>query len=329
MATTPNCFILHGEDGLRQGKQVQRFRQRMGEAETASLNIHEFDTETGNVAEILAAATSLPFLAKRRLVIVHGWLQKLMRSGFKKEREQLLAALPHLPPYTRLVFVEKGDLPKKNPFLLFAQKSDTAHIQHYPIAKDIVAWLRRQALNEYGTEIEPQAARALASVVGKDLRRADSELCKLFSYTDGKRAINESDVEKLTPYVTPANILHLVDAIASGQGQSALRQLRELLVAKERDAFMLLGMIIRQFRLLLLAKERLAMGSEDLARELSLHPFVVQKLRQQVQRFSLAQLKSIHRHLHERDFAIKTGVLASELALELLVGELTLFGKAD
>lgn len=325
MATAPTAYILHGGDFLRQKKQLDRFRAQMGPEETATLNIHEFDGETSSVSEILAAATAVPFLAERRLVIVRGLLNHLVREGRnKKASEQLLTALPNLPSFTRLVFVEDDDLKPTHPILRFARESQTAHIQHNSSPKNLSNWLRRRARSEYGTELEPRAAHALATVVGDDIRRAENELFKLANYTHQERRITEADIALLTPYVAPVNLFHMVDALASGNSQTAMRRLQDLLTAKERDPIMLFGMIIRQFRLLLLAKEHMESSkTTDMAKDLRVHPFVAQKLREQARRFSSQQLETIYRHLHERDIAVKTGELGATLVLQMLVSELS------
>ena len=325
MAPVPTVYILHGGDFLRQKQQLERFRSQMGSEETASLNIHEFDGETCSVSEILAAATVVPFLSERRLVIVRGLLHQLTQRGRNnKSIDLLLDALPNLPAFTRLVFVENEELKPSHPVLKFARDSDTAHIQHNPVAKNMTNWIQRRARSEYSTVIEPRAAQALATVVEGDIHRADNELFKLASYTHQERQITESDVSQHTPYVAPVNIFQMVDALAAGNQSIAMRQLQDLLATKERDPSMLFGMIIRQFRLLLLAKEHLTTNhSSDLARALRIHPFVAQKLREQVQRFTLAQLEAIYHHLHERDIAVKTGELGATLALQMLVAELS------
>ena len=324
MAKAPTVYIIHGGDDLRQQKQLERFHKQMGPEETASLNIHELDGETISVGEILAAATVVPFLSERRLVIVRGLLGRLSSRGpMKAATDQLLAALPDLPTFTRLVFVENGDLKETNPILHYANENETVHVQHNRVAKDLSRWLQNRARSVYETEIEPAAAHALASVVGEDIRRADNELFKLVSHTNGERPINESDVALLTPYVPPANIFHMVDALAAGNGREAMKQLQDLLAEKERDPVMLYGMIIRQYRLLLLAKEHLESNTgQDMAKALRVHPFVAQKLRGQARRYTIRQLETIYHHLHERDVAIKTGEIGGSLALEMLVAEL-------
>ena len=55
----------------------------------------------------------------------------------------MLTALPNLPSFTRLVFVEDGELKATHPIIRFAQASETAHIQHNPVARDLSGWLAK------------------------------------------------------------------------------------------------------------------------------------------------------------------------------------------
>ncbi|MCY3835306.1 MAG: DNA polymerase III subunit delta [Anaerolineaceae bacterium] len=325
MDPAPSAYILHGGDALRQKSQLAKFRAQMGSEETASLNIHEFDGETSSVNEILAAATAVPFLSERRLVIVRGLLQALVKPGAnQKILGQLLTALPELPAFTRLVFVENETLKATHPVLKFAQASASALVIENRVTDRMPQWLQHRAQREYGAEIELTAAQALASVVDGDIHRADNELFKLASYTNQRRPISLADVTLHTPYIAPTNIFHLVDALAAGHQREAMRQLQDLLAADERDPVMVLGMIIRQFRLLLLTKEHLErQDASDLAKAIQVHPFVARKLREQVRRFTMDQLESIHHHLHERDIAIKRGDLSASLVLQMLIAELS------
>lgn len=325
MDAVPTTYILHGGDFLRQKKQLARFRAQMGSEDTASLNIQEFDGETSSINEILAAATAVPFLSERRLVIVRDLLQHLAKAGTgKKDLERLLAALPNLPAFSRLVLVEKEELKATHPVLKFAHESESALVIENRVSKRMPQWIQQRAQREYGAEIEHRAAQALATVIDGDIHRADNELFKLASYTEQNRPISLADVTLHTPYIAPTNIFHLVDALAAGHQRKAMRQLQDLLAADERDPVMIMGMIIRQFRLLLLAKEHMAsQDTTDLAEAVKVHPFVARKLREQLRRFTLEQLQSIYQHLHERDIAIKKGDLSATLVLQMLIAELS------
>ena len=75
-----------------------------------------------------------------------------------------------------------------------------------------------------------------------------------------------------------------------GTGKEALRLLHILL--EEGEVLQIFGMVTRQFRLLIQAREILdSGGSEDGVRsQLSLHPWVAQKVTEQAKQFSLSAL---------------------------------------
>ena len=84
-------------------------------------------------------------------------------------------------------------------------------------------------------------------------------------------------------------------------------------------------MFMRQFRLLIQVKELADEGKRPpaISQELKLHSFVVGKLYQQCQGFSMAQLEQIYRHLLSIDVDVKTGKNDMTTALNLLVASLT------
>lgn len=323
---TPTFYIFHGDDDLRIEEEVGKMLAKFGDDANAGLNTAEFDGTSAPVMEILGAAMAYPFLADKRLVIVKDLLSHITRKGAgetgKKAVQTLLDQLPTLPEWARVVFVERTKLADSNKILKLAQDgSGNGFEKAYMVPKDSTAWILKRA-KDYGTEIEPAAAAALASVVATDLRRADNELIKLISYVNGERPITDADVALLTPYVAEASLFEMVDALAEGRANRAAALARRLLDQQE-DIFALFGMIIRQFRLLLLTKEHLVSGGSrdrnEIARVIGAHPFAAEKMSQQSRRFTLQQLEQIYFSLHDYDVKMKTGRIEPELALDLLI----------
>ncbi len=327
-AQAPKTFyILHGDDDFSLEQEVSALRAKMGD-DNGDLNTSEFDGAATSVAEILAAACSYPFLSDKRLVIVKDMISWITRKGAgetgKKAVEQLTTALPTLPDWTRLVFVERQTFTDSNKLVKLARELDNGYEKAFSAPKDSTGWILRRAKDAYAADIQPQAAAALASVIGNDLRRADNELIKLISYVDGARPITEADVSLLTPYIAEAEIFKMVDALAEGRGGEALKMLHRLLMEKDNDPFKIYGMIIRQFRLLLTAKEFLVGGGYPTAmsEELHMNPYVAKKMAQQARAFSLPQLEQVYRALLDNDIRMKTGRIEPRLALDLLVAGL-------
>src|SRR5579859_2136531 len=325
--SAPTFYVLHGEDEYSRKAEVKNMRARMGDPATAELNTAIFDGKTAVVADVLAAASAMPFLSDKRLIIVDGLLSWLARKGATKsakaDLETLLAALPGLPDSARLVFVEPETLSDSHPVLKLVKQEPRGFAKAFNPPGNPSNWIIKQ-VESYGGKIEPHAAAALAAVVGSDLRAADSECQKLTIYTGGTRAITEADVALLTSYVAEAVIWNMVDALGKRDGKTASILLQRLL--KDQEPLSLLPMIYRQFRLLIQAREALDAGGDK--RDLLKLPdfrsdFVAQKAIEQARNFTMEQLEDIYRYLLDTDHGIKTGRVSDALALDLLVAGLS------
>ena len=327
--SAPTFYIFHGDDIISRDEALATMRAALGD--NGDLNRSEFDGAQSSVPEVVSAVKVLPFLADKRLVIARGLISHITRRGAgavgKSASDRLLAELPELPVYARLALVENETLRQSNRVLKAAAKMPNGYIRNFSKPKDLTGWLRQRAQNEYGQEITPPAAAAIASIVNQDLLRAESELHKLVCYVDGERPIDESDVAALCPYVPEADIFKLVDALAEGQGKRALELAHQSLHDDPRDpGFRLFAMFVRQFRLLLMARDHLdgggGAGREALASALGVHPYVAGKLATQARRFDISQLDAILKRLQRYDQDMKTGRIAPRLALDLLVASL-------
>ncbi len=319
-------LLLHGEDDYNieqaMGETVREFRAQPN----AEYNLSEFEGAAASISEVIGAASALPFLASSRLVLVRGLLAHLARKGggetARRAQEQLVEALPGLPDSTLLLLVERGKLPDSNRVL---KAVPAQSVRVFAPPSDSTEWIVRQA-KARGGQIDREAARALALATMNDLRLASNELDKLLAYTEGQRPITEADIALLTPYVAEARVFDMTDALGQGRGAAAARLAHQLL-GQDQDVFQLFAMVNRQFRLLLLAREHLDGGGSrersTLAQVLGVPPFLADKLAVQSRAFSLRQLEGIYRALHDADVKIKTGRIAPELALDLLIASLS------
>jgi DNA polymerase-3 subunit delta len=331
---TPVFYVFHGEDEFSISETLDDFKGRLGPPDMVELNTTVLDARSLTLAELRHACDAVPFLADKRLVIVHGLLTRLAdraEEGLSKAKKRYLAALadylPALPETTRLVFVEPEKLPARHPILKLAQREAAGYVKRFdpPRPKHLPRWIAER-VHRYGGEIEPYAARSLGDVAGHNLRLLDQELAKLVTYTKAERSITAADVNTLVPYVQEAIIFDLVDALGRRDGAVAARTLHRLLEEGDEKYFPLriLAMIARQFRLLIQITELQSLGAtqSDIIKTLKLHPFPAGKLRSQATHFTAAQLETVYRHILDTDVAIKSGEMDADLALDLLVAGL-------
>ena len=342
-------YLLHGSDELLRSERLAAIRAALGEPELAELSTSWLDGRKTPVAEVCYHCDVVPFLTPRRLVIVSGLLAQLKRrqqAGKKKgeesvedeaakgssranaDRDALLSYLATMPDSTDLVLVEAEAVPRnERPYKELARLAEAGRAEivlcEAPEERDLPEWVARWA-KQKGGAIERDAAFDLATSIGRNLRLLDSELGKLITYRAGSGSIRREDVRLLTPYTQDANIFDMVDAIGQQDGPKAVRLLSEL----QRDGaapLYLLSMIVRQFRILVQVSDQmsLGLGKEEIAKVIGLHPFPTQKAMQQCRHWRTADLDAAYDKLLETDLAIKTGKLPDDLAVELLVVELS------
>ena len=328
-------YIFHGEDEFGRSERLAHLRSQMagGDEAMADLNTTILDGNKLTMAELRHVCDTIPFMAERRLVIVRGLLNRLVPKnrgrGKKSSQEstfldELETYLPMLPPTTRLFFIEDEALQNFHPILKVAQREETGYVQVFERPKDyeLPGWIQ-QKTRAQGGEIDQDAIALLAALVGSDLRLLDSEIEKLLLYADG-RPVTADDVRSLVTRAREASIFDLVDHVGQRKADRALRLLHAL-IDDGAEPLYILAMLARQIRILIQVKELAAQGlaQGDITSELKLHRYVVQKALGQAQNFSLAQLEAAHQHLVEADWQIKTGRSDDELALDILVVDLT------
>ncbi len=333
MATrpTPRYYILHGEDELARSETLDKLKARLGDSELATLNTTVFNGTKITLAELKNTCNTVPFLTRRRLIVVEGLLTRLTKppKGQKKKSEwqkeflnALTEYLPHLPETTRLVFVEPGQLPRNHPILRQAEQDEFGYVRAFEPPKDLVKWVRRRATSK-GGKFSPQAAVALVEAVSANQRLLDQEIEKLLAYTNMARPVTSQDVSLLVPYAQEAVIFDAVDALGQRDGAKATTLIHNLLEHGNEPLY-LFAMIVRQFRLLIQIKELSDQGLNPpaIAKAIKLHPFPTRKLYVQARNFSLQQLERVHSHLLDIDVQIKTGQIDSIVALDLLIAGL-------
>lgn len=320
----PSVYLFYGDHDFAVEQALNSLKANFADAASAELNLERFDGANLVFGRLVEVATSAPFLAERRLVIIHQADQLTRR---KDDRQQFLEFLPGLPPTTALVLVEQVDLSRRRALGRYQQRShlyrwandhpDLAYVQKFsrPYGSAFVKWLRDRSV-ELGGEIAPPAAQLLAEFVADDPHLAAQELTKLLDYVDRARPIEAEDVRRLTPLYGQSDVFAMVDAVGQRDGSQALAHLHRLLAQEDpRYAF---AMIVRQFRLLLQARESLDLGLNP-EQTMDVPNFVARKAAAQARTFPLPQLEALHHQLLQLDLDSKLGRADLATAMDQLI----------
>jgi DNA polymerase-3 subunit delta len=182
--------IIHGEEEFARTEEITRLKAEFTQAGLGDLNSTTLDGHRLTILPLREACETMPFLANRRLVLVNCLLQRF-DPAVKSENEEsdteissidptftkeLIAFLPHVPPFTHLVFCETKLLQARNPVLRYVTADKAAVIKQCdkPGNDTLAGWINRQAKSK-NLSIAGDAARLLANQVGNNLRQLDTE----------------------------------------------------------------------------------------------------------------------------------------------------------
>jgi DNA polymerase-3 subunit delta len=336
MLAAAMLYVLYGRDDFSLREELARIKGELDSDGMLSTNTDVLDGREVSPEQLMVICDTMPFLSAHRLVVVEGLLKRFdrperPRRGARAARGESSEALERwrgladyaqrMPDTTTLILVDE-EVSAGN--ALLKALSSAGQVREFrPLRPGVVLqWILGRAQSQ-GSDISPPAARLLADLVGNNLWLLASELEKLAAYAQGRR-IEGADVRALVSEAHDISIFAMVDAIVERRAAVALRLLRQLTTAGV-DGGRLLAMVVRQYRLIIQAREMMTAGlpTQEIGQRLGVtSEFVLQRILDQAQRYSLSRLKAAYRRLLEADVGVKRGHYDEGLALELLVHDL-------
>jgi DNA polymerase-3 subunit delta len=250
------AYLIHGDDHGRIGERRSRLRA-MSEAESGSAGVEVFEGDASSPAAVAGALSTMTFALGRRFVIADG-----VERWKDSEMGPVLTALAGIDREALTVaFFAREEGRYKVPAGLEKAVLAVGGVVGAEMnvkARDLPRWLVDRAA-ELGVEIDPQGARALASLVGDRQQRLLRELEKLaLEHGPGARLGTEEVLESCAGSAE-RKIWTLGDALVAGDRKAATRALLELRQQGERVQGLVYGMT-RRLRDGLAIAEALAAG---------------------------------------------------------------------
>lgn len=309
-------YFIYGEETWQLRELVRAFRELLA-PEVRDFNLQVADGKNTSWEQVINSASTIPFLAERRVVVVEN-LQGLLTGEGGQGEELFLRYLENPNPLTTLVLVQEGQPDKRRKVVKALEKTAQVVQCNQPKGNELLEFIRQQAF-QLGLKLEEEAVRELALLTGTNLPLLAQELRKLALYA-GDETLGKAQVQELVAPGVEASVFQLVDAVAEGRFSAALPLLKDLLFQGE-PSVRILFMLVRQFRLLwqtaLLAGD--GFGEKQIAARINAPAFAIPKLQRQSRRFSSEELCRIWDILLEADLALKTSRQDPQQLLELTI----------
>ena len=304
-------YLLCGsEDYLR-----NQYRDRLKDAllnEGDEMNLSRFEGKDIDQPRLVDLAETMPFLAERRVIVIEN-------SGMFKGGSDVMADYLKEPsPTTFFVFSEK-EVDKRN--RLYKTVKEKGYISEFgeQDEKTLTRWIVGLVKKE-GMEIEAAAIALLLYKTGTDMENIRKELEKCICYCLNRGRITRRDVEEICTERLSNRIFDMINFLAAGKKEQALKLYYDLLALKE-PPMRILFLISRQFNMLLQAKLLREKGYDRriISEKMGVAPFIAGKYMDQAAHFKKAVLRRALEDCVKAEEDVKTGKMADVLSVELLM----------
>lgn len=306
-----NVYLLYGTEDYLKRQYRDKLKHALVEPDD-TMNFSAYEGKDINPKELIDLSETLPFFKEKRMILVEN-------SGFfKNSCDDLAEYMSQVPESTCFVFVEE-EVDKRSKLFKAASRAGSAVEFETPKEDMLVRWILGRIQRE-GKKITQSVMQLFLSKTGSDMENIDKELEKLICYTLDKTEISAADVEAICTGQTENKIFEMIDAISAKNQKKALDLYYDLLALKEAP-MRILFLIARQFQNLLLIKSMSAKGypAVSIAKTAGMPSFAVQKNLRQAGAFKINQLKEAIEDCGQAEEDVKTGRMADQLAVELLI----------
>ncbi|KKQ27495.1 MAG: polymerase III, delta subunit protein [Candidatus Magasanikbacteria bacterium GW2011_GWC2_37_14] len=321
-------IFLYGADSYRSQEHLKKLVEKFKkERDPQSLNVHILDCEKIEDKAILEELGNAPFLAEKKLII----LKKLLTTAKKGDLQTtLLEKIKNkkISDDNIVIFWEEDLKPKTNVakelYSLLTKEKFSQEFIPFTGTK-LTTWINT-LITENNAKISQKALDYLVSNIGNDPWLLNSLIKQLASYKIGEE-ITVEDIKLFLPEKIDDSIFNLVDAIIAKQKSTIFSMIKEQ-YRLGKDPLYILAMLTRQIKILLQIRDEFekndVLKSDELAKKLGIHPFVIKKSLPLVKHFTKENLLKIYQDLLALDTQIKTGLEDQSLLLDLLVSKLCL-----
>ncbi|MHB8171727.1 MAG: DNA polymerase III subunit delta [Thermincolia bacterium] len=321
-------YLLYGEEDYLKHQAIAKLKEVLLPQGMEDFNLDLLDGKQVTVANVVDTASTLPFMADKRLVIVEeaSIFQARRKKKEQEEEEESSAGDDILQQYlnnpatsTCLIFLAAEGVDKRKKIYKLVEKVGQV-VEFTPLKSGpLVQWVEDRAAASR-VKVNREAVGNLVALVGSNLYQMANELDKLATYVGDGGEITSQVVEELVSKTSESSVFQLVDAVAEKRFQEALQILKEMLLYGEVPVKILI-LLARQVRLMLLAKNLIRQGysEKQVAGDLRVHPFVAQKCIKQGRNFSEEELLNSLTTLTRMDIDIKRGQQDPVLGLELFI----------
>lgn len=323
-------YVFTGPEEYVKREALDALRKKLLPAGLEQLNDAILEGVTAQ--QITDAAETMPMMCDRRIVTVRDWAP-LMSAKSKNEDAEVAWMQKWLDNPAEscvLIFYMRMELDGRKKMSSLLKKKACVVTFDLLTDSELSKWCT-QRLKPYGKKLSTSALPTLTFMAGRELTRLSGELDKLAAYLGDQRdEITSEDIHAIVSASLEYNVFELLNHLLAGDMAKAQSTVNSLLQGGQNPVG-LLAMLTRQIRQLAHMKCAMEVGLpvQNIQEQLKMHPYAARQTARQCAGLSSDWLIDLYKACVASDFAIKSGRLRDQAALDAILLKIGLAGKRN
>ncbi|MGD0078364.1 MAG: DNA polymerase III subunit delta [Sedimentisphaerales bacterium] len=291
------------------------------------------DADKVTISEVLDDLRTLPFLTKRRVVVLRNATKFIsaqdqqdnvgadlgVRPQNSSNRE-ILEKYFESPCRTGVLIMTVTTWPKNTRLAKKLPEIGTLLEVESPKGADLRRSLIAYAQDTHNKPLDYGTADLLVETAGDDITRLKTEIDKLAAYAADEKAITSAHVEALVGHNRLFDAFKIIDTCLEHKPGPAVERLRRMFADDKSAEYSTIGAFAYHFRKLFTAKKLLQEGLNEYEAAGKARIFYNKEAQfAQLRRLSIKQIGDQLKQLAEIDYSIKTGQAQPRIAIEQFV----------
>lgn len=306
-------YVFYGQEVFLIDQYTKRIAEGVVKGDIQ--DIIRFDGEEARFDDVINEMFSISFEQKPKVLIFKNFF-KYNLSNSNLNLSAIVQRLRDLnDEKTHIIFKEYEIKENK----LFNQLKAVAFCAEFstPSMPDLIKWIQNIMAKE-GKTITENMAQNIIIHYNKDMMMIYNYLQVLSSYMGKKNRVTHDDIIKTLTDNPQDHIFQMLDAFSGNDIENGFKYLKELYELKTATS-RILSMILRHFKILGMIKHSSETNRKQLAKQLGIMEFFVDKYKKQAEAFTSDKIRNIIQRAIEYEYMIKKGQIDGEIALEMLL----------
>jgi DNA polymerase-3 subunit delta len=330
-------IVIAGKEQTLVNDKCTEIVDRLIPVEERTTGLWVADADKVTISEVLDEVRTLPFLSKRRVVVLRNATKFLSSRGVEDEEDkpkeagepaidggasnrEILEKYFDSPCPTGILVMTVTSWPGNTKLAKKLPAIGTLIEVESPKAPELKQLLIAYAQDTYGKRLDYGTANLLVDISGDDITRLKTEIDKLAAYAADEKAITAEHVEALVGYNRMYNAFAVIDSCLAHKPAPAVERLRKMFAEDKNADYTTVGAFAYHFRKLFTAKKLLMEGLNEYSAAGKAGIYYNKDVQlSQLRRLTIKQIGDQLKGLAEIDFAIKTGQAQPRIAIEQFV----------